>query len=95
MKYLLIAMIVASWLGVTVSVVLSAQRHQDLSFLLLLPALLVVNGVCARYLNRKARSNRTEWTLFGFLANINALLVFWLVNNVRQKWKKGEKYFTV
>ena len=92
MRYLLITLIVISWGGAAASVVLT-QEHQDHLPLFFFPLMAVINGLCAIYLYRKATTKKVEWTLFGFIGNVTALLVFWLVQKVRGKWSKGEQYF--
>ena len=48
----------------------------------ILPSLVfvvIVNFFCAWYLYLRAPRNKAEWVLFGLIGNINAVVIFWLV----------------
>jgi len=92
MKYLLITIIIASWLGGVIATLAIWQRHQDYSALAILPLIAVLDGLCAIYLYKRAGPKKVEWALFGFLGNVTAILVFWLVKDVRARWSKGQRY---
>ena len=92
LRYLLITLIVISWGGAAASVILM-QKHQDHLPLFFFPVMAIINGLSAIYLYKKAKTKRVEWALFGFLGNVTALLVFWLVQNVHGKWSKEQRYF--
>jgi hypothetical protein len=92
LRYLLITLIIACWGGAAASVIVT-QEHQPHLPLAFFPLMAVINGLCAIYLYRQATTKKAEWALFGFLGNVSALLVFWLVQNVSGKWSKGQRYF--
>ena len=94
MRYLLVALIIASWGGGVTGAAFFWHRHHDYSAVLMLPVIAVVNSLCAIHLHKRAQFNKIEWGLFGFLANVNAVLIYWFVQGVRAKWDKGERYFS-
>ena len=59
-------------------------------FYFMLPFIILISLLCAKYLYSNARNKKIEWALFGFLGNINALFVFWIWSYCSGQWKKGQ-----
>jgi hypothetical protein len=91
LRLLLIVVNVLCWLG-GASAVMALAEGGRLGWKdgLNLGILVTVSIVCATYLYWKVEGHRVEWTLFGLLGNVNALLVYWIVNYVRPRWRRGE-----
>ena len=96
MKRFLIILIALSLTGGLISVFsgISFRGNTAIIQILLFVCLLLVNVLCSRYLYKRSSIHKTEWALFGFLGNINALLIFWIVNEAVPNWKKGKSFFS-
>ena len=96
MKKFLIILIVLSLTGGLISVVTgtSFSNNTVIIQILLLVCLLLVNFLCSMYLYKRSSKHKTEWALLGFLGNINALLIFWIINKAVPNWKNGKSFFS-
>jgi hypothetical protein len=92
LRYLLIIMNVVCW-GTAVTVAVGSWQR-DYSVFFTFPLTVITNALCSVYLYRRAQFKKVEWGLFGLLGNVTAILVFWLVRDVKAKWEKGERYFS-
>lgn len=92
-QIILIFLIALSYsLGLYGSVV--TYNHTGKLYFLLMPfCIIAVNGQCGFILFKKAKEYKTEWMLFGLLANWNALLFYWLIPPINNAWSKGKPYF--
>jgi hypothetical protein len=54
MRYLLVALIIASWGGGVTAAAFFWHRHHDYSAVLMLPVIAIVNSLCAIHLHKKA-----------------------------------------
>ena len=56
-------------------------------------SLILLSTICGKYLYAHASKNKIEWTLFGFLGSVNAILIFWLHNHFQARRRKGKSIF--
>ena len=94
-RVLLIILIGLSWIGGIGSIVGFSTNAGRILWDMVVWAFIAVtlNTLCARYLYRKALTRKTEWALFGFLGNISALFVYWLVKDIKSHWSGESRYF--
>lgn len=96
MKKFLIIIIALGYLGFLYSAVtfVSLGKQQLSEVLIPLTILVAANLISARYLYNKADHNKVEWSLFGFLGNITAIIIFWSFKDVLINWKRGKRNFS-
>jgi hypothetical protein len=92
MKAVLIILVIFSLGGGSMALYVSYQSANMLDYFWV-PLCIVINSLCAKYLYSKAQSKKTEWALFGFVGNINALFVFWLRSYCTDRWNRGRSVF--
>ena len=95
MRILLILIVILSYLGGIGSLVVLSVGGNPANPMLIVGLVFVVilNLFCARYLFRKASDFKAEWALFGAIGNINAILIYWLYQNIWCNWKEGKPLF--
>jgi hypothetical protein len=76
MKWFLIAVIIAQYLGALSGLFFAPPPPRMLWFGLL--GVVLFNGLCAWFLYTRAARKRVEWALFGFIANYIAVLIYWV-----------------
>jgi hypothetical protein len=91
MKTALIILIILSLGGGIIA--FSQSSGMPTPYYFLLPVIILINFLCAKYLYSKAHNKKIEWALFGFLGNINALFVFWIWSFCSGNWRKGQSIF--
>ena len=89
MKIALIILIVLS-LGGGITAFIQSNGRMPSQFYFMLPLIILISLLCAKYLYSNARNKKIEWALFGFLGNISALFVFWIWSYCSGQWKKGQ-----
>jgi len=92
MKAVLIILVIFSLGGGIMALYVSYQSANMLDYFWV-PLYIVINSLCAKYLYSKAQSKKTEWALFGFVGNINALFVFWFWSYCTGRWRRGMSVF--
>jgi hypothetical protein len=78
-KTILIILIVLSYLGGFSASFLFYLRDKDIFKLFMPFCIIAVNGICGYILYKKATNSKTEWMLFGLLANWVALFCYWVI----------------
>jgi hypothetical protein len=91
-RIILIVLITLSLSGAISSIVAFSMQADAIRFDLVLMsiAIIAVSLVCALYLYRKTKNSKLEWLLFGFLGNVNAIIVFHINEYVKNRWTKGK-----
>ena len=95
MKRVLTGMIVLSWMAGIIAIAAACLQTGAIRWDLVCGSLAIVilSALCSRYLFITAKKHKAEWALFGFLGNLNALLIFWLMQNIESKWRQGRPFF--
>lgn len=95
MRLFLIVLVVLSYLG-GISSIIAFTIHEgrpQYDMILMMCFISILNAWCARYLYKKTSKNKTEWELFAFMGNVNAIFVHWLYISARGQWKEGRHFF--
>jgi hypothetical protein len=82
MKYILTAILILSYAGAIIASIFITISKNNLAFLLIPIIVISINVLCALYINKTAKKNKTEWILLALIGNINALLLYWLVTGI-------------
>ena len=96
MKKVLIILLILSLAGAAIATVMDYSYNGNIPVnrILMLLCILLINVFCANYLYKRASIHKVEWALFGFLGNINALFIFWILKDAIPRWKKGKSFFS-
>ena len=95
MRFFLIILIIFSYIGGISSFIAFSVKEAGFSIkvFIILISMIIINILCAKYLYHKATNKKVEWALFGLLANIHAIFIYWLYNLILSNWKRKEQLF--
>lgn len=94
MKFILIILIVVSWLsGLYAYLMLPSPGSKAFDYIF--PLVFVLNIFSGRYLYLKAKNKKLEWALFGLWGNFSAILIFWVWTQFNERWVQGKSLLSL
>ena len=95
MRVFLISVVIASYFGGIISMVVFSVHHGSIpkDIVVTFLFILLINILSARYRYAKASTHKLEWALFGLLGNVNALFFHWLWTRISSHWRRGRGLF--